>query len=136
MRRTLLSLAMLAITIPLGIAVRYAPLHLPWFWSKYLGSMLWAVALYWLIAAILPRTKPKALALIAGIISLLVEFSRLTPERHIDAFRLTLAGKLLLGRFFSWKNIAAYLVAIALTAWLDARLLQPHPRNGNVTHAS
>ena len=41
----------------------------------------------------------------------------------IDAFRLTLPGKILLGRYFSLKNIAAYILAIALIAILDRNFI-------------
>ncbi len=119
--RSVICLCVLAVIIPLGLAVRYAPLHLPWFWSKYLGSMLWAMAVYWFIAMLLPRLRPTSLAIIASAIALITEFSRLIPEPHIDAFRLTLAGRLLLGRYFAWANIMAYLVAIAITATADSR---------------
>ncbi|WP_263367441.1 ribosomal maturation YjgA family protein [Edaphobacter bradus] len=97
---------------------------MPWFFSKYLGSFLWAVALYWFIAALLPTLFPKALAAISTASALAVEFSRLVPQSTIDAFRLTLAGRLILGRFFSFKDIATYLLAIALSTLLDLRL---HP---------
>ena len=117
--RSLTCLAFLLVTIPIGLAVRFLPWHLPWLLWKYLGSMLWAVALYWLIAALLPRSKPILLAAIASTAAILVELSRLVPEPHIDAFRLTLAGRLLLGRIFSPWNIAAYLLAITLTALAD-----------------
>lgn len=129
--RSVVCLCILAVVIPLGLAVRYAPLHLSWFWSKYLGSALWAVAVYWLVAALLPKQKPTTLALIASCIALIVEFSRLVPEPHIDAFRLTLAGKLLLGRYFAWANIAAYLMAIAIAAIADHTLScrRSHPCN-------
>jgi hypothetical protein len=119
MPRSITSLIFLLITIPIGLAVRLLPLHLPWFLYKYLGSILWAVALYWFLAAILPKLHPIAIATIAIIISTLLELSRLIPIAPIDAFRLTFAGKILLGRYFSVKNIAAYLLAIALTATLD-----------------
>lgn len=109
-------IAALLVTIPVGIAIRYAPLHLPWIIRKYAGSALWAIALYLFIAILIPRHKP---ALVASITAIIVEFSRLVPEPHIDHFRTTLAGKLLLGRYFSWKDIVAYLVAIALAAFLD-----------------
>lgn len=118
MRRSLACLLVLLATIPLGLAVRFW-LPLPWFWAKYLGSALWAVALYWFIAMLLPRLRPLALFCTASIVAVLVELSRLTPEPHIDAFRLTLAGKLLLGRYFSAKNIVVYLAAIALSAAMD-----------------
>ncbi|WP_269456846.1 DUF2809 domain-containing protein [Terriglobus roseus] len=80
-----------------------------------------AVAVYWLIAMLLPRLRPASLAIIASAIALITEFSRLVPEPHIDAFRLTLAGRLLLGRYFAWPNILAYLIAIAITATADSR---------------
>ena len=40
---------------------------------------------------------------------------------RFDAFRRTLAGQLLLGRYFSARNIVAYLIAIALASLADAR---------------
>src|ERR1700728_1957146 len=100
MNLSLTALAILIITIPLGLAVRLLPLHLPWFLYKYLGSVLWAVALYWFLAAIFPKLRPQALAALAIAIATLLELSRLVPIAPIDAFRLTFAGKILLGRFF------------------------------------
>ena len=92
MCRSITSLVLLLITIPIGLAVRFLPLHLPWFLYKYLGSTLWAVALYWFLAALLPKLRPLAIATIAITIATLVELSRLIPIAPIDAFRLTLAG--------------------------------------------
>ena len=65
-RRTL-CLLLLLVTIPLGLAWRMIPLGLSPFFFKYGGSMLWAMALYWLIAACLPRRGSGALALIAAV---------------------------------------------------------------------
>ena len=122
MHRSLTTLLLLLITIPIGLAVRLLPLGLPWFLYKYLGSALWAVALYWFLATLLPKLRPRATATIAILIATLLELSRLIPIAPIDAFRLTLPGKILLGRYFSLKNIAAYLLAITLTASLDSFL--------------
>ena len=119
MRRSLTTLLLLLITIPIGLAVRLLPLHLPWFFYKYLGSALWAIALYWLLATLLPKFCPRAIATIAILIAILLELSRLIPIAPIDAFRQTFAGMIFLGRYFSLKNIAAYILAIALTATLD-----------------
>jgi hypothetical protein len=120
MRRSITSLILLLITIPLGLAVRFLPLHLPWFLYKYLGSILWATALYWFLATLLPKLRPQTLATLAILIATLVELTRLIPIPPVDAFRLTLPGRILLGRYFSVKNIAAYIFAIALTAALDS----------------
>jgi hypothetical protein len=127
-QRTLTCLAlMLAATIA-GLAWRLAPLHLPWFFFKYGGSALWAIALYWLIAALLPRLTPLALAVVAALAALAVEFSRLLHTPSFDAFRLTFAGRFLLGRFFNPRNIAAYWLAIAAAALFD-RWLQRRTRS-------
>jgi len=117
--RRLLGAILLLITIPIGLAVRYLPLGLPWFLYKYLGSVLWAAALYWFLAALLPKLRTQAIAALAILIATLLELTRLIPIAPIDAFRQTLAGQILLGRFFSLKNIAAYILAISLTAALD-----------------
>jgi hypothetical protein len=53
-----------------------------------------------------------------------LEFSRLWHLSTLDAFRLTLAGRLLLGRYFSLKNIVAYWVGIGLAAALDRWLVR------------
>jgi hypothetical protein len=125
MRRSLTSLILLLITIPIGLAVRFLPLHLPWFLYKYLGSALWAVALYWFIATLRSKLRPKTVAALAITIASVVELSRLIPIAPIDAFRLTLPGRILLGRYFSLKNIAAYVIAIVFAATLDHFFFTP-----------
>ena len=134
MRRSLTTLVLLLITIPIGLAVRFLPLHLPWFLYKYLGSTLWAAALYWLLATLLPKLRPQAIATLAILIATLLELSRLIPLAPIDAFRLTFAGKIFLGRFFSLKNIAAYLLAIVLTATVDNFLLASESTDSQPTY--
>jgi hypothetical protein len=129
MRRSLTSLFLLLITIPTGLAVRLLPLHLPWFLYKYLGSALWAIALYWFLAALLPKLRPKAIAALATTIATLLELSRLIPIAPVDAFRLTFAGQILLGRFFSIKNIVAYILAISLAATLDRIFIASHSQS-------
>jgi hypothetical protein len=110
---------LLLITIPVGLAIRLFPLGLPWFLYKYLGSLLWAVALYWFLAALLPKLRSRTIAALAITTATLLELTRLIPIAPVDAFRLTFAGKILLGRFFSIKNIVAYILAIVLAATLD-----------------
>jgi len=123
---------LLLITIPVGLAWRMAPLGLSPFWFKYGGSALWAMALYWLIAVCLPRLSAVGLACLTAAVAAVVEFSRLWSVPAVDAFRLTLAGRLLLGRYFSLNNIAAYWLAIALAALLDQWLVR---RDGSRSEA-
>lgn len=121
-RSLLLSLALMLATIATGLAVRFAPLGLPLFVVKYGGSMLWALMVYWIISALLPSRPLLAVALVAGTLATAVEFFKLYHSPALDAFRLTLPGVLLLGRFFSVWDIGAYWLAIVIGALVDQRI--------------
>lgn len=128
-RPLLLSLALMLATIAAGLAVRFAPLGLPLFVVKYGGSTLWALMVYWIISALLPSWRLLTVALVAGTLATAVEFFKLYHSPALDAFRLTLPGVLLLGRFFSVWDIVAYWLAIVVGAFADQalRLPQEHP---------
>jgi Protein of unknown function (DUF2809) len=96
-----------------------APLHLPFFLWKYGGSALWAIAVYWMIAFLLPNVRSTILASLSCLFALAVELSRLVPSPALEAFRETLAGRLILGSIFSPRNILAYWLAIFLAALVD-----------------
>jgi Protein of unknown function (DUF2809) len=115
-------------TVVCGLLVRFAPLGLPWFFAKYGGSTLWAVMIYWVLVIVWPKRRPLMLALIAGGISLLVELQRLYHAAWLDAFRVSLPGILLLGRFFSVWDIVAYWLAIAAVALFDGLVIRPGSR--------
>ncbi len=118
-RTRLHSLALLIATVIAGLLVRLVPLGLPNFVVKYAGSMLWALAIYWIVSAALPSSRPLAHVLVAGMIASAVEFFKLYRSPSLDAFRHTLPGILLLGRIFSFRDISAYWVAILLGAAWD-----------------
>ena len=118
-RRTACACIALA-TIAAGLLWRMALLHLPFLLWKYGGSVLWAMAVYWLVAFLLPRAHPAVLAALACLFALVVELSRLSHSPTLEAFRQTFAGQLVLGRIFSPRNILAYWIAIFLAASFDA----------------
>ena len=124
--RVYLSIAVL--TMLAGLSARFVPLGLPWVVMKYGGSTMWAVMIYWVLRLAWPRRSAVALALAAGTIATIVEFTRLYHCAWLDAFRASLAGAVLVGRYFSVRNIAAYWVAIAAGALLDAHVIR---RAGN-----
>lgn len=109
----------LALTIPLGLLWRLLPLHLPPFAFKYGGSALWAMAVYWLLAVLWPRPSPAVAGARAAMVALGIECLKRVYWPPLDRFRETLAGKLLLGRYFTWGAIVAYWLAIASVALLD-----------------
>ncbi|MDR9805090.1 ribosomal maturation YjgA family protein [Rhizobium hidalgonense] len=113
-----LRLAALLVVIVLVLALRrfgYA-VDLPFVVVKYGGSALWGAMVYLLVALIVARSRPAVLAIVALFIAISVELFRLYHTPWLDAFRLTTAGALLLGRIFSLWNIWAYAIGIA-AAW-------------------
>ncbi|UWU81459.1 DUF2809 domain-containing protein [Bradyrhizobium huanghuaihaiense] len=120
--RTSLTRAGLAlVVIACGLSLRWYgfPLGLPAFVVKYGGSLLWATMVFLLVGVLLPRLTRTQLAAIAVLIAIVVEFSRLVHVPWLDAFRLTTAGALLLGRIFSLWNLVAYAIGIVFGVGLD-----------------
>lgn len=117
-RRPLLFATVLAV-IAAGIGLRLLPLGLPREVVKYGGSVLWGAMVYGLVVFVRPAASVVRLAAFALIVAVLVELFRLVHTPGLDAFRLTLAGQLLLGRIFSVWNVVAYAVGIGLAAVLD-----------------
>ena len=105
-----------------GLAIRFAPLGLPGFVMKFGGSALWAVMIYWIVSSGRHTWPVGQAAVIAGVLATLVEFFKLVHAPVLESFRSTLAGALLLGRFFSFWDIAVYWLAIALAACFDRGL--------------
>jgi Protein of unknown function (DUF2809) len=118
------SFVLVLVTIAAGLAVRLVPLGLPPVIVKYAGSTLWALMIYWIGSTLLATTRIPITALISGLLATSVEFLKLYRTPSLDAFRLTLPGILLLGRYFSGWDILAYWVAIALGALADRALLR------------
>ncbi|RXH36917.1 MULTISPECIES: DUF2809 domain-containing protein [Bradyrhizobium] len=112
-------LALLAIACGLSLRWYGFSLGLPAFAVKYGGSLLWATMVFLLAGVLLPRLTRTRIAAVAAIIAVVVEFSRLVHAPWLDAFRLTTAGALLLGRIFSLWNLVAYAVGIAVAVWID-----------------
>ena len=106
-------------------------IDLPFIVVKYGGSLLWASMVYFLLAfavgGLSARIRPAGIAIIAFAIAICVELFRLYHSPWLDAFRLTTAGALLLGRVFSLWNIVAYAFGTAAAYALDPARRQSSP---------
>lgn len=126
-----LRLAALFLVIVLGLVLRrfgYA-VDLPFLVVKYGGSALWGAMVYLLVALFVTSSRPAAISVTALFIAISVELFRLYHTPWLDAFRLTMAGALLLGRVFSLWNMLAYAIGIAAACAFDpARRAATHPR--------
>ena len=120
-RRRLIRAGLALLVIACGLGLRWYgfPLGFPAFVVKYGGSLLWATMVFLLVGVLLPRLTPTQIATTAIMIAVLIELSRLVHTSWLDAFRLTKAGALLLGRIFSLWNLVAYAVGIAFGVLID-----------------
>jgi uncharacterized protein DUF2809 len=120
-RLRLIYAALALIAIAAGLLWRWPGLHLPSTLAKYGGSVLWGALVYVSLRAVLPRAGA---AIMVGLTAALAAFVELTQLLHwpwLDAFRDTSFGVLLLGRFFSWWDIASYWLGIAAIGAADHR---------------
>ena len=121
-RPIVLSILLMLATIAAGLTIRFAHLGLPRSVVKYGGSMLWAVMIYWLVSTILASRRMALAAIVSALIAAAVEFFKLYHTPWFDNFRHTLPGIVLLGSIFSFRDIAAYWIAIVLATGLDSSL--------------
>ncbi|ARO23633.1 DUF2809 domain-containing protein [Rhizobium sp. S9] len=120
-RAQFLRLAAVLVAIAAGLALRrfgYA-VDLPFVVVKYGGSALWGAMVYLLVALVLGKSPRAVIAVMALFMAVAVELFRLYHTPWLDAFRLTTAGALLLGRIFSLWNILAYAIGIAAACAFD-----------------
>jgi hypothetical protein len=104
-----------------GLALRGfgSGLGLPAFFVKYGGSLLWGTMVFFSAAMVARGQSRPRIALISISIAVCVELFRLVHAPWLDAFRLTTAGALLLGRIFSPLNLLAYGAGIIFGMLLD-----------------
>jgi hypothetical protein len=95
-----------------GLGLSFAPV-------KYGGSILWGTMVFFAVAMAAPGQSRWRIGLISISIAVGVEQFRLVHAPWLDAFRLTTAGALLLGRVFSFWNMLAYGAGILLGMVLD-----------------
>jgi hypothetical protein len=124
-QRRMMAIALASITIACGLVLRLSHLPIPFIAYKYGGSMLWAATIYCVAIMAFPRWSITRVGVASMLLATCIEFFKLYHSPAIEDFRVTLAGKLILGRIFSWKDIAAYMLAIVIAALLDKLLLRP-----------
>ncbi|WP_244541926.1 DUF2809 domain-containing protein [Afipia sp. GAS231] len=114
-----------ALLIGAGLLVRSPLLGLPHAVAKYSGSIVWGAMVYAAIACLQPSRGLLRKAIAASLLAISIEFSQLLHTPALDAFRSTTIGVLLIGRFFSWWDIVAYLIGIAAICLFDKVALRP-----------
>lgn len=115
-------------TIGLGLASRKFPMLFPSVLEKYPGDALWAQMVYWLVGFFNPTASVAKVALYSLALSYADEISQIYQAPWINQIRATTLGHLVLGSSFSWLDMLAYTVGIALVAPIEWLLLR-RPRS-------
>jgi hypothetical protein len=116
-------IALLALTIVLGIGSRRHGDSLPGFVATYAGDTLWATAAFLVLGLLLPRASTGRNASLALLVSVLVEVSQLDHAPWIDSIRRTTPEALLLGHGFLWGDLACYAVGFCLGVGVEVGFL-------------
>lgn len=106
-------------TIVVGLASRKYPGIFPAVFGKYPGDVLWAQMVYWILRFVFPSQSIPGLAIWALLISYADELSQLYQAAWVRHIRATAIGHLVLGSAFSWRDLLAYTVGVALCAGIE-----------------
>lgn len=106
----------------LGLLSRRLTNYIPDIIDLYLGDLLWAAMIYFIIRMIFVNKSIMHVALYGVIFCFLIEFSQLYHDTWIDTIRKTTIGGLVLGYGFLWSDLIAYLLGIITGALIDRRL--------------
>ena len=121
-QRRVLYLGCVLAVVALGLGSRRYGTYLPAFVGEYAGDTLWALMVFLGWAFVRPASPTGRLAVFALVTSYVVEFSQLYQAPWINAIRSTTVGHLVLGSTFSWLDICAYTVGVAVGVCLDVSL--------------
>ena len=113
-RHPIIHLALLVMTILLGLGSRRRASALPAVVSAYVGDTFWALALFPFLGLVLPRMSTTRVAALALGLSVVVELSQLYHAPWIDSVRQTTIGGLILGFGFLWSDLACYAAGVGL----------------------
>jgi len=85
----------------------------------WVGDVLWATMVYFMVRFFYVRPSIIRIAIISIIISYAIEFSQLYKAEWIDSLRNTFLGQKILGDTFFWGDLLAYTAGILLGVIID-----------------
>lgn len=110
---------LILLVITLGLASRHYGQHWSYGLNNHPGDALWALMIFYVWSFIKPAATTVFLAKVSLLTCFLVEFSQLLETPWLNAIRLTVWGRLVLGASFSWTDLTAYTVGVAAGVLLD-----------------
>jgi len=122
MNKRIMYLIICCITIAVGLFIRYKRAWFPDVVNLYLGDILYAFMMFYIVSFIVVHKNKFIRAYIALFICFSIEFLQLYKAEWIVAVRQTLPGKLILGSGFLWSDLIAYMIGVA-TAFIFGKFM-------------
>jgi hypothetical protein len=129
-RSRYLSLAGMSVVIALGLASRRYGQHWPYGLNNHPGDALWALMIFYAWSFARPTATTTFLAKASLLTCYLVEFSQLIQAPWLNTLRHTVWGRLVLGASFSWTDLVAYTLGVAVGVLLDRWRRRTPPKPG------
>ncbi len=124
-------LVALVIAMAVGLASRRHPLGV-YFWDKTTGDLCYGAAAYLVAALLLPAVPPRTDVAIAAFYCVAIECFKLTGLPL--SWQANPALRVVFGSVSSWRNLAAYLDAIAAMFLLEVVLFPQKSVAARDTH--
>lgn len=112
-------LVIVIIVVFLGLLSRKFSHYFPELVNLYLGDVLWASMVYFLVRMLFVTLPIKKVAFIAISFCFIIEISQLYHTDWIDSIRRTTLGGLVLGFGFLWSDLIAYSMGVVLGVVVD-----------------
>ena len=110
------------LVITLGLLSRHYPDFFPSGLGKYPGDVLWALMVFLAWGILLPAAPTFYICISTLATSYAVEFLKLYPSPWLEHVRATTIGHLVFGSVFSWRNLVAYTIGVAIGATVECIL--------------
>lgn len=121
-------------TILAGLFIRMKKEWFPDVVNLYLGDILYAFMMYYIISFIVVNKSFTARGIIPLAICFIIEISQLYQADWINTIRLTIPGRLILGSGFLWSDFLAYSIGVTAAFIVDKFALPKGKMGkGNIT---
>lgn len=109
----------IGITVFCGIYARIKTVWFPDCVNLVLGDILYAFMVYFLVAFLFMNRSLAFRFKMAILFCYLIEISQLYQSEWINALRVTVLGKLVLGSGFLWTDLLAYAIGAGVAFLVD-----------------
>ncbi|MDV6167348.1 DUF2809 domain-containing protein [Flavobacterium sp. DG1-102-2] len=114
MKKRIIYCIIIIITIALGLFVRVKRQWFPDIVNLYLGDILYAFMMYYIISFITIENVIRYRAILALAVCFCIEFLQLYRADWINSIRGTFPGRLVLGSGFLWSDLLAYTIGVSV----------------------